>query len=115
MRLHTVVGHLQLDPHIVMTTLGNLLEFYIARVGNESAVPGINAPGLFALFGVRVLVMDLFSTGREEVGFAVESFTEGVVVVENELVIVKEVDHDRRVGHAQESQRLGAAINVNAP
>src|SRR5436309_1948185 len=80
------------------------------RVGNESAVPRVHASGLFALFGGCALVMQLAFAGTEEIGLAAVSIGEDVIVVEDDIGVVKKVNDDRRVCNRQEAHRLRSSI-----
>jgi len=53
--------------------------------------------------------MDLFRTDAEE-STSPLNLSRRRIIIEDEVIIVKEVDHDPAHGHAQESQRLRATV-----
>src|SRR2546422_585755 len=59
--------------------------------------------------------MHLVRPGAKEVRLAVVSIAKRIVVVEDEVQIVKEVDDNGRVRHHQKTRRRVAAIDVLAP
>src|SRR5438128_181597 len=88
-RLHRVVGELQLDAIVAGAAFLALAECKFPRIGNKATVPRVNALGLFAFFGGGVLVMNFVLAAPEEISLAVVSIAKGVIVVEDEIQIVK--------------------------
>src|SRR5947209_15991014 len=54
-------------------------------------------------------------TGAKEVRFTIVPIAKRIIVVEDEIQVVKEVDDDRRVCHDKKTRRRVAAIDVLTP
>src|SRR5256884_8070420 len=100
-RLHRVVGKLQLNSIVARAAFFAFLQSQLTRVRHKAAVPGIDAFRLLALFRGGVLVMDLVRAATEEIRFAVVAIAKREVVVKDEIQIVKEIDDHWRICHYQ--------------
>src|SRR5437016_4087258 len=86
-RLHRVIGKLQLNSIVARTTFFAFPQSQLARIRNKPAVPSIDTFRLLALFRGGVLVMDFVRATTEEIRFAVVAITKGVIVIEDEIQI----------------------------
>src|SRR5437588_994424 len=59
--------------------------------------------------------MNLVRTTTEEIRFAIVAIAKGVIVIEDEIQIVKEIDHHRRVCHYEKTRGCTATIDVLTP
>src|SRR5437764_2662867 len=59
--------------------------------------------------------MNLVRATTEEIRFAIVAIAKGVIVIEDEIQIVKEIDHHRRVCHYEKTRGCTATIDVLAP
>src|SRR5205814_9415886 len=114
-RLHSVVGKLELDPVVAGAAFLALFQSQLARVRHKAAVPCIDAFRLLALFRGRIFVMNLVRATTEEIRFAIVAIAKGVIVIEDEIQIVKEIDHHRRVCHYEKTRGCTATIEVLTP
>src|SRR5713226_6657991 len=115
MRLHRVVGQLQLNAIVARATLFTFAERQLARVRHKAAVPRIDAAGLLAFRGGGILVMNFVLSAAEEIRLAVVAIAKRIIIVEDKIETVEEIDHYGRVCHDQKARRRAAAIDVLAP
>src|SRR5947208_5885410 len=59
--------------------------------------------------------MNLVRATTEEIRFAIVAIAKGVIVIEDEIQIVKEIDHHRRVCHYEKTRGCTATIEVLTP
>src|SRR5438093_924205 len=79
--LHGVVGELELDTPVGGPALPAHLQSDLPRIGDEGAAPRVNAAGLFALFGGRRFLVELFRSGGKDAGLAVVAVAEDIIVI----------------------------------
>src|SRR5258708_29827391 len=114
-RLHGVVGQLQLDARIAGSALARNGQTHGARVGYEIALPGVYATPLLARFRGRLLLVQLGFPCGELIRFTVIAVPENVVVIENEVRVVEQIDQHGSIGDGQQPDWHGTAVEMLSP
>src|SRR5262245_45846103 len=75
----------------------------------------MDASDNLACFERSLFVMEILLPVAEKIRLAVIAIAKNEIVVEDEISVVKEIDHDRRVVHRKEARGRRSAIDVLAP